>query len=966
MKCSSTGSLWRKWDLHFHTPSSFDYENNAITDSDLVEGLVAAEIAVVAITDHHVIDVERIKNLRATAGDKLTILPGIELRSELGSKPIHYIGIFPETANLEHLWDRIRGALGLTPADIRNKGGDERIYVELKTAHNVFSELGGVISIHAGAKSNSIEGIQNHEQFQQRIKLDITRNYVDILEIGQIKDILRYRRIVFPVTGLSRPMIIGSDNHDISRYSAPSPCWIKADPTFIGLRQVLNETDRVALQDLPDDLAYVDSNKTRYIQSLRFKKRSGSHLEEEWFSNVSLDFNSGLIAIIGNKGRGKSALADALGLLGRCPHEKSFAFLRPDQFRHPRESKAEQFDATLTWLSGTVDRCNLNDTVGENPVETISYIPQFHLEAICDELRGGKAGLFDGELKRVIYSRVPRPKQLGLSSLDQLIEYRVEEYTKRISLRAEELGTITSKVVNLEEQATEAYKANLRDQLSSIEEDIRAHDSGKPEPVKKPDASEETRIAQREIAEKIENLAGRIQRLNKEITSAQERQIDVVRRLGIAEKLRQKLSNFQERHKAFLSDITSECHQLELDPQKLVSFEMAFGPLDEITSSLNTQRKEIDARLDAENPVSLVVSHKNAIEEKEKLQERLDRPEKLYQEYIANLELWTEKRQSLIGSSSSPGTQAYFKEKIAALDLVPESLAKSRKEQLACARQIFEEKKKILRIYEELYEPVQEFIDTHPLAKERYGLEFRVALVASTFPDRFLNFINQGRRGSFYGESDGREVVERLVAVADFSCSEGLEAFLEEVVSRLLSDKRTPEPYPVQVADQLRQSFSSGELYKYIFGLEYLEPRYSLQWDGKPLERLSPGERGTLLLIFFLLIDDSRIPLIIDQPEGNLDNQTVYELLVDCIKEAKKRRQIFIVTHNPNLAVVCDAEQIIHADLDKEHGCQLRYSSGALENPEICQKIIDILEGTRPAIDNRISKYRIIFPKADS
>jgi predicted ATPase len=140
-----------------------------------------------------------------------------------------------------------------------------------------------------------------------------------------------------------------------------------------------------------------------------------------------------------------------------------------------------------------------------------------------------------------------------------------------------------------------------------------------------------------------------------------------------------------------------------------------------------------------------------------------------------------------------------------------------------------------------------------------------------------------------------------------------------------------------------------------------LVPRYLLRWEDKALEQLSPGERGTLLLIFYLLIDDSKIPLVMDQPEGNLDNQTVYQLLVDCIKEAKKKRQIFIVTHNPNLAVVCDAEQVIHASLHKERGFQLEYVSGALENAGICRKIVDVLEGTKPAIDNRVAKYKIIF-----
>jgi predicted ATPase len=125
----------------------------------------------------------------------------------------------------------------------------------------------------------------------------------------------------------------------------------------------------------------------------------------------------------------------------------------------------------------------------------------------------------------------------------------------------------------------------------------------------------------------------------------------------------------------------------------------------------------------------------------------------------------------------------------------------------------------------------------------------------------------------------------------------------------------------------------------------------------KELEQLSPGERGTLLLIFYLLVDKDDTPLVIDQPEENLDNQTVYELLVPCIKEAKQRRQIIIVTHNPNLAVVCDAEQVIRATLDKKANYQMRYESGAIENPLINKAIVDVLEGTMPAFHNRDSKY---------
>jgi len=102
-----------------------------------------------------------------------------------------------------------------------------------------------------------------------------------------------------------------------------------------------------------------------------------------------------------------------------------------------------------------------------------------------------------------------------------------------------------------------------------------------------------------------------------------------------------------------------------------------------------------------------------------------------------------------------------------------------------------------------------------------------------------------------------------------------------------------------------------------------------------------------------------RLAQNIDQPEGNLDNHTVAKVLVACIREARKRRQVFIVTHNPNLAVVCDADQIVHASMDKANGNAITYVSGALENPTISRFVTDVLEGTRWAFDVRGTKYEV-------
>ena len=146
--------------------------------------------------------------------------------------------------------------------------------------------------------------------------------------------------------------------------------------------------------------------------------------------------------------------------------------------------------------------------------------------------------------------------------------------------------------------------------------------------------------------------------------------------------------------------------------------------------------------------------------------------------------------------------------------------------------------------------------------------------------------------------------------------------------------------------------------YDYIFGLDYLQIKYDLKVDNKDLSELSSGERGGLLLIFYLMLERREIPLIIDQPEDNLDNQSVYKILVTFLKKAKKRRQIILVTHNPNLAVVADAEQIIHVSIDKQNKNDFDFYSGSIENPIINKKVVDILEGTRPAFDNRRLKYR--------
>jgi len=326
---------------------------------------------------------------------------------------------------------------------------------------------------------------------------------------------------------------------------------------------------------------------------------------------------------------------------------------------------------------------------------------------------------------------------------------------------------------------------------------------------------------------------------------------------------------------------------------------------------------------------------------------------------VGALKEWQTKRLSIEGDDREPESLLGLNARLAALGQLPERIDRAREQQITLALQIHEQKRAQADVYRTLYGHVQDFIDGHILAKDRLKLEFRAALTNEDFTDRLLSMLALNRRGSFMGVDEGRKRSEMLVLGTNWDNAQAVGLFLSHVDAALYTDQRDGQETNVQLKDQLVKGKKPEDVLNLLYGLAYVEPRYVLRWQGKDLSMLSPGERGTLLLVFYLLIDKSDMPLVIDQPECNLDNHTVAKVLVECIKEARKRRQVFIVTRNPNLAVVCDADQVIHASMDKESGNAITYSTGALENPAMSQYITDVLEGTRWAFDVRDAKYKV-------
>ena len=314
--------------------------------------------------------------------------------------------------------------------------------------------------------------------------------------------------------------------------------------------------------------------------------------------------------------------------------------------------------------------------------------------------------------------------------------------------------------------------------------------------------------------------------------------------------------------------------------------------------------------------------------------------------YLNELSIWNDRKKEICGDEQNPVADSLrgLQMELAKIETIyPKNLQDERAEQARISKEIFQKKRNLTSFYDTIKQSIDAEIKKYRDDLHDYTISIEAGLrFDSSFIDTFLKFINQNVRGSFHGIEEGRAMIQAFCDIVDDWENE-TEVFdtLEVIVDSLHTDNRegiaSRENKSRDVFKQMKnQNTPVIELYDYLFGFDYLKTKYDLNVDKKDLSELSPGERGGLLLIFYLMLDRQDTPLVIDQPEDNLDNKSVYEILVTFIKQAKKRRQIILVTHNPNLAVVADAEQIIHVSIDKKLGKhEFDFFSGSIENPKL-------------------------------
>lgn len=937
---NSKGSEWRRWDLHLHTASSYDYKYKC-EDADelLCKALRENNIYAVAITDHFQIDAKRIRHLRELAPE-IVFFPGVELRTDKGSNNLHFNLIFSDQMDIDILQSDFEAIMLREKA--KSPQSYESIYWVFEDAIEFCQKRKGLLSIHAGKKTNGLDQeISNGVPYREALKEDIAQS-VDFFEIGKKKDVEDYRKYVFSQIE-EKPLIIGSDNHDPRNYVVKENLWIKADITFEGLKQCLFQPrERVYVGEIPLALDRERKMRSENIACISVKRKKNPVFPDmNWF-DFTLPLNSGLIAVIGNKGSGKSAFSDIIGQLCKCHTMEKAAFLNEKRFRRQQKNFSQDYEASIAWGDGHESTIDLSVKSFDTIIEDARYLPQQYIEDVCNDIGNG----FQQEIDRVVFSYVDPTERAGAASLEELVK------TKSISLDLnkksiqDELSQINTRIIRLEEKKTAKYQKHIADSLKKLQEHLERHDGIRPKEVQKPTPQKEDKKYQEKLEKvntDISSVTSKIDSTRHEVTEINTSIVQTNNLIASLCVLVKEVQNVQDSVDAFFAN-----HDLSRKNQKL-ELKTPIYDIELYLDQLNARKLTLQSYLDGSDETegfSVQLARLN--EEKKAIIETANNEEKLYQKYLLDLKEWEEERNKIIGEKNEEGSLRYFENESDYLKTHLDSdYQKAKQERNSRLDALFFVKTELAKLYESIYAPVETEIDTLlGNLEDQIKFSAEIQLKERTFSESIFSYINAKFSGKFRGKEAGQKAVDTMIKTTDFSDRHSLVNFIDEIMEVVDED----------IDNSAKKISSKQEFYDYLYGLDYLDVFYKLQVGSHNLEELSPGERGIVLLIFYLALSKSNTPIIIDQPEDNLDNQSVYNKLVPCICAAKARRQVIIVTHNPNIAVACDAEQLIYCNMDKvTHS--ITYESGGIENPCMKQHVIDVLEGTMPAFDLRRRKY---------
>ncbi len=890
------GSEWRKWDLQVQTyldprwtwPDNYpagdekEAERQDKFNLDLINHCVNYGIAVIAITDHNTgkaIDPLLIKN--SELGNKITILPGVEV---ISSEGIHLIVIFNplSTENRWPTWNEtinnfltaismpqpaFHGENNHTPATANCTAEDiilkAREYSGISIFAHAHSTNGGLFCKSDARtrkrlleKTNILDAACELPNKATRIS-ELTTKFTD--HQYNIKDFAIIN------TSDSRKIIdIGS------KFS-----WVKADPTFEGLKQIIFEPqERVKIQENNP----FEDRKKLYFDSIKVVGSKNFIVPD-----VEIPLNRELVTVIGGRGSGKSALLE------------SIAFLNEEHTKQDQNNKPKIIEFYR------------QNTEGKEPA------PGFDLETELidkdENKEQHKKSLEDEESLELPFLYIGQEQLSALATNDREL---TEKICELINLDFAEL-----KKTEIVEQAR-GYIANIENTEAELTDLYRKYSDYK----------------DGDFGQWLRKFIEKKEEQKKKLSSKETK--DILDDISKATERGLKLKDFKQ-----------NLEQLKLDLKNV--------ELNKQIAALNKALKNLYPGDSVVIPIIDLAPQEKFIEEKQSV---------IDEEMTKLRALIIEKKKALMAL----GLKEDISVLIQSAETIEREINNAKKD-----KTIYEKKlaylKEMTIIRNRLFVSIEEYLNDNSKEIDKKYVEFRGSRDESTpeEKDLFSNIIkdvsvegtvtfDQNTFAEYLLENCfDKRVVKNIEDVKVLVAKRNEKGGAKDITLENLKKWVEEELDTFLLSDSLN-SRGRNNLINFLFTrwAEFLGVKAIVKLKGVPTEKLSVGQRGTLLLKIYLATATVKQIFIVDQPEDNLDNQFIMNELVPLIRQIKKSRQVILSTHNANLVVNADAEQIIVARLDSD---QRDYPSGSIENNFINASIKEILEGGEDAFRSRENKY---------
>ena len=912
------GSEWRRWDLHVHSPESSFLRDSQPDWGDFIDALEKApeEVKAIAITDYGTIDgYKEVKKHKENGRLKNIdlILPNVELRiaalqasasSNIGID-IHFIFDNTQENHIEEI-ERCLRSLKYTTRD-STYCCEERDFIRLgrdlgecssdeEALKNGFSNFRpsrevfvAWIESEVFLREHCLIVIDNNKISKANTYKGNTSNVNEILRIAHMifsgdpndREYYLGKKGTLPEGGI-KPCVHGCDKHvpdKLFQVDKDRFCWIKADPTFEGLKQITYEpADRIRIQEPKPE----GKEDYQVIDRVKFT--------HDKFCPKEILLNQNLTAIIGGKSTGKSVL---LRNIAQTIDGKQVEKNLEDAQLLDYGKGMEISNFLVVWKDQHKDE-------KQSSVEAkrkIIYIPQSYLNRVADRATGKDAvkKIVEDILKQedAIKGAFEQLERENRGKISEVSQWIVDLFDKKDALEK-----LSSYIRNIgDKKGIEVEVQKLKREISELN--------------KKAGMTTEEMDNYNSLSEKISELDGKMRELSQDLHSLE----------------------MLAKHQANFSASTVTLDLLERLSQETRS---------SLSSALKTFLQEANDKWQAEISKKLDFLKQQKID-KETKKEGVEKELLPLRDKAKGSQSLAEKSQKLSEEEGKLEKIKAHEERLGSLKSDLENLVGN----IAKAHSDF---------FENFSRAKAEILKQKKIIKGR-GLKFDMDVLfkEESFQACINKVCNQNKLIPF-----GDTVQLKDYSWADIKkFKDDMKKITEGILKGTLAIK---SEYDKKKAIQELNPDQSW------FGFDY-----KIEKDGDEISAMSPGKRSFVLLQLLIELDNSKCPILLDQPEDDLDNRSIYKDLVEFIKTKKKERQIIIVTHNANLVVAADAECVIVANQEGEGAenkeYQFEFVQGALENTfykdveyvlEKCgikEHVCDILEGGKDAFEERKKKY---------